>query len=388
MKAAETRAGVSLSPKSRALYIAMSSPPKPALPSKEAVTQKEKLRTELREKSERVFAAVKKRVLALLARRRTEANRDEIDNMNTRISVLPIELGLPVEEKGECSGPDAFFSPTRHEVIICSEFAELPEVSIMEVLSHEVAHAIDPCSVQEQLVSIAKDGGANSYSTVEALALDGAGKPAGALVKPGVRLTENPFGSVIKCLSSSGSIHARIAGSKDLASLQRQIDKYGNRLRGLGAASSSPEVKSAEYASAAIKSQAADLSVCSNFPVALQSQMQESFSDWVGTQVIEEEVKAAPPARKREIAMEATLSFAGSCLSFEPDLKTLFREVKGGLPACAKNSAEHTINLSGEIIKDPHPEAGARVDRLYLVQPNIREALGCASRDSGLEKCE
>jgi hypothetical protein len=366
----------------------MSSPPKPAPPSKEAIAQKEKLRTELREKSERVFADVKKRVLALLARRRDENNRDQIDNMITRISVLPIELGLPVEDKGECSGPDAFFSPTRHKVVICPEFAELPEVSIMEILSQEVAHAIDPCSVQGKLVSLAADGGAKSYSTVGALALDGAGKPAGEVMKPGVRLTENPFASVIKCLSSSGSIHARIAGSEDLASLQRQLDKYNKRLRGLGAAASSPEVKSAETATAAIQSQAADLSVCSNFPVALQSQMQESFSDWVGTQVIEEEVRAAPPIRKREIAMEATLSFAGSCLSFEPDLKTLFLEVKGGLPACAKNSVEETINLSRDIIKNPHPEASARVDRLYLVQPNIREALGCATHDSGLEKCE
>lgn len=390
LMAAEVHAGVSLSADTRSLYMKMLPREKTLQPSPAEATRKAAYYAELQAKAERVFERARKSIRLIVNSRQGPVNNAEIKNVLTRIDALKIEVGRLASDGGECSGPDAFFSPGVHKIVLCPEYAELPEFSLLEILAHEVAHSFDPCSLQGTFVHTG-EGSADGqgYRTVlEALELPDGKTASGKIVQSGVPLTKNPFASALRCLATKESIHARVTGKDDMDRLAQELLTLRNLAKAKGAAQSAPAVLRVEKALEKLSTLAPDFLVCSRFPAALRSQIQESFSDWISTQVINEAIRAAPPDRRREMAIESTLSFSGDCLGFDPDSKRVFEELKTSVPACGSGNYAQVIKQAQSSIADEHPPSFLRVDRLFLAQPEIRRALGCEGNHSGVKKCE
>lgn len=390
LAAAEARAGVTLSPELRDLYLKMSPSEKTLPSSPEEVARKAAYYAELQAKAERVFERARESIRRIVKAREARMNVAEIGNVLTRVNALKIEVGRLDSDGGECSGPDAFFSPGAHKIVLCPEYAELPEFSLLEILSHEVAHSFDPCSLQGTFLNTAAPGstGSTYWTVVEPLELPEGKKPSGKVVLRGVGLEKNPFASALNCLASKDSIHARVTSREDVNRLAQELRTLRDVAKAKGAHDGAPAVHRAERALEKLSNLAPDFLACSNFPAAHRSQIQESFSDWISTQVLNDAIKVAPPERRREMAIEATLSFSGDCLGFEPDSERVFEELKLKAPSCASGNYADVIKQAQGVIADEHPPTFSRVDRLFLAQPEIREALGCAANNSGAKKCE
>lgn len=335
-----------------------------------------------------IFEDARKGVIEMLKARRTGNNAAEIDNMIQRIQSAKMatpKLGdakysLSVEG---CEAPNAFYSPSKHEITICPQFMNMPEASLYATISHELGHAIDPCTMS---FGFSKDKDGLAMSVPEFMG----GVPAsGKEVFKALKASANPYSSVISCLQKKSSIGVEVPSAQEMLS---RIDKDEKELLEESRGDNTTELESGSSAGDdlldATKAQFEDqrnvirnhydeFKYCSTF--SNNGHMQESFADWVASQTVAKKIDGIQDSAKAK-----SFAFASNSVFFSIDCENVHQAVVSKIKAAAGaqcsylDGMEKIIKESGEGHGD-HPETSSRVNRIMFAKPEIKKALGCSS---------
>ena len=186
------------------------------------------------------------------------------------------------------------------------------EFSLALILGHELAHAIDPCRLQQagiirQQTTTAAPGRPSSTSGVPQL--KSAPAPASSLLQ--VQERQSHWHHLINCLRTSSSIGAQN---------HREAGNTANAARG----------------------------ICGS------DQINEAFSDWMGTEVMTHMIKSQYPT----IAEPSP----GNIAIWKKGIANVFR------PLCDDRSPLGSL----------HPQTKERMNKIILANQSIRQQLGCA----------
>ncbi len=368
-----------------------------------------------------LFQHAKDGIKAMLLARRTKENAAAIDNMISRISTItmsPVKVEEGFDPEYPCPAPNAFYDPMTHSFKVCPQLLEMPDVALKTIITHELAHSIDPCDLSGPLLSVTGDAQGAPPSPVAPTVGSGEFAPSlpdqghavyaedvvgnasqvlapeyknisTRIVEPAIGLDHNPFSKLVSCLASSSSVGARMP---DQRSLKRQLDSAIEKVRQTGATpETSPQL-------------ARLLDAKRNLPALIHShgacaflagkdgktQAQEAFADWVAGEVVGGDLARAPESVRSEGAFESVSFFLGmSCPG--PKSRTdaavsKFLSQNGCASQGATVATLSSIQDAQAINGDEHPWDTTRVDRLFLANPAYRHALGCGRSEA--KHCE
>lgn len=284
-----------------------------------------------------LFADAKTRTAQSLLKGRAESSLSEIEK-SLLLSLRSSKLAEPAI-RGPCQsycavGGVARMLPNR-EVCLCNILESYSDENIMYILGHELAHAMDLCR---------SPLGQKSYSP-----------------------DQHPFSdkqprSLIQCLHSNGIRHASDVDPVGSAKRQRHLIE-SNFSGHVAQILNAPVINwfTKGLAKAELKSQDfdSDHEHCQG-PLG-HSQMVEAVADQVGFEVQASFLKDYPPTAKEKNSMGPRL------------FGMLLRD------ACGPELPQDQFAV--------HPPARTRIERIALMQPEIRAALGCAGHIKGLQ-CE
>ncbi len=378
----------------------------------EVKEQKAKYQKRL-DKTYDTFLEAQKDLIAII-----ESKKDKIGKKATE-SILERLKTVNMNEETDsvmCVAPNAFYNPQDHKITICRQLLMLPKESVKSIIAHELGHSFDPCVISGELNSMKEDKDKNpladilptkndklkpsNYKKSESIFIADVMEmlPSSSQTKAKkIPFSDNPFSSLISCLSSPKSMGAR---TPDYTTLEKNLNLAIGEMEAGGATKKS----SPEYAQLLkIKSNFNDIKkskyACSFIPGTGFTEIQEAFADWVAGEVVASDLAKAKPEKKRAIAFESMAFFLGmDCKNLSPELS---KATKATLKSC-NSDASVAINsgFSGDITvlsqvaqrsADPHPRTFKRIDNLFMAQPEIREAMGCNSKrfpSQGAQRCE
>lgn len=436
----ESKAGVKLSQETREKYIAFHSYVPPAMGMGMGMGQSSEPRSELVWKSPAVDPFMDPTLLTLGSESEVkeqqakyqkrldktyetflEAQRDLIalieskkDKLGSKVAESILERLKTVNMNEDtnsamCVAPNAFYNPQDHKITICRQLLMLPKESIKAILAHELGHAFDPCMISGELYNIGEGKGQNSLGSIylssglklkpsqykdseNALMTDVLEMlPSGFETKAkGIPFSDNPFSSLVSCLSSPKSMGARLP---DYVTLENNLNLAIAEMEAGGATKKShPEYAQLLKTKANFKNLVKSKYACSFIPGTGFTEVQEAFADWVAGEVVASDLAKAKPEKKRTLAFESMAFFLGmDCKNLGPELSD---NTKATLKACNPQASGGTYpGLAGDVMtltqiaqrsSDPHPRTFKRIDNLFMAQPEIREAMGCNSGLKGL----
>ncbi len=316
------------------------------------------------DKVNKVFEETRARVIKFLEKNRTADNSIEIDSMIERVKIIRMS------ENPHLAGcPNAAFNPDEYKISICPNYYVAPELTLMKVLGHEITHSIDPCN-SLMLPQITRRS--STVCTPQGCTQEIFKDP---LEKIKV-IKKNPFSKTISCLKQKNSVWAM---SPDDHVYERH-EREREHLRELDQKETLAEFESHLQSERVMKDK-----FCSSKEG--NSQLGESFSDWLSGEVIGEkvaELENINPASAAQRAKEALMVFPTThCSNVKKPFNDLRKKINTDFK-CANNLAEVEMLESRE---DPHPFATARINKIFLAQPQIKKALKC-SDDPGVIHCE
>lgn len=322
----------------------------------------------------------------------TEAERVLAERLERVILHLGSEVMVRVDPL--CSGaPEARYVTMDNSVRLCEAANELPDLALVQMMSHELFHAVDPCDVQFPLYDVDKvavEREMDRVGTLEASALER--EPLVSILASLHSVVAN--GSTSSCghfsidLPPSALEAAKKKGLLKLAidakpndyALQRVFDCLTTEAGG-GFVSQVPAAREAFAKSVGefrAKSRGADpnrehkriRSPIDQFPecfVVPHSEMAEAVADWGAGEVtgkFVENRELKDPADK--LALVAILA---SIDCYDRLMEPAAVETPGIVIASAVVDQKR---MSSE-----HPVAQARIDRVLLKNKKVRKALGC-----------
>jgi hypothetical protein len=222
---------------------------------------------------------------------------------------------------------NANYTPASNTFQICNGmiFANRSEFQIVQTIAHELSHSIDPCRIQS-----GPEDFRFRYSD-----------PEDVLKSE----TEYPVGGLIACLRRDDSIQAKISTppkTDDGAPKQKPFE------------TTRPAAKKAPTKDGTPKSQR--LAFCN------QDQITESVPDWFAAEVLPEYMRRIHPKLTQD--------------QFRLGYSNVWRGMCDGL-----------INLGGSYL-DVHPTVEYRINRLVLVNPEVREQMGCPLKHPEFIHCK
>lgn len=283
-----------------------------------------------------------------------------------------------------CGGfmPNASYEPNGHTVTICRGFEYWPRETLMTVLGHEVAHAIDPCGCQHGLLDVnfegikklAKDDKTSEKMKEAAQLLSSSDKkvvgrythwlygsvPDEELKKltemglvrellPNHTYSDYPFRALVNCLegeegggfrsSASGNVKMledlRQKSAVDEATLKRLEKNFKDH----------PECLPVE---------------------GKNSNMGEATADWFGGRAAADYLREKGKKLEGPDKLLPFLYFANlQCMILQPQPQA---DASGSVMGDIQNISA----TMGE-----HPMSGERIDRIVLRDPELAEQLGC-----------
>ncbi|MFM8313832.1 MAG: hypothetical protein ACKOA8_06065, partial [Deltaproteobacteria bacterium] len=302
--------------------------------------------------------------------------------------------------------PNGFYSNVDHSVSLCPISYFLPDVTLIYLLTHELAHSIGPCLSQfgtyeirsDRLVNLGQSllGGnpreltkdpnravlfgkileINQMTNVTAyqFPLFSSNSAMNYFIDkkvlrseiPGVESLKYPFKKVLDCLSSKQGF--------------RGID--ANEIRKLASEVSSSRAKYREPSFDRATDERQIVDALSAYPGCIspekESQLDEAMSDWFAAKVLGDYLSGNFLKTQNErLAMVAILA---------------------GEVCWKRHQAKSHPNLSNlEILEqlsreqlwngDAHPASKMRIEKIIFGEPNIRNALGCVpQRDLACER--
>ena len=358
-----------------------------------------------------VFLDTKKIMIEVLNKRKNGQNNSEVDIMIKRLST--VQMSTEKWDSSSCSGPNAFYSPIRHNFNLCPQLMQMPDAALQTIIAHELGHSIDPCIATFPLKTathIKKNSLENTnlelpfnptlprqsnqfyFSTDEGFFKTNVEydqkKMRTTEIAKSIQLNKNPFSSVISCLQTQGSIQATI-GDTDYT--KEIIIKKIDKLRKSGASESNKEIMRLKDTLQRLDTIFADKRTCSTVSSPEgPSQIQEVFSDWIAAEVIASKVSTAKNHDDAQrIAFESSGLFAATgCESFDLDISETASKalISAGCNYRGSNY-EYDLDNIEPIKKYIHPEDYQRVNNLFLAHPKIANSLSC-QRQSGVKYCE
>ncbi len=288
------------------------------------------------------------------------------------------------ESTGECAkGGAAYYFPPTHSVTFCEGIYDLPDSQVVQILSHEMGHSIDPCVSQnflhevnteklEQLLR--QDAAPNENRDSEAVHLtneivkklkqtnrkyineyndltldppvEKALTESGVITRISNGVTEKnyPFNSVRACLIKEENID-------DITSAD--IDAEINYLRSYKKRTGTLFNKEEEQGIRAAKNR---LKTCAGTNLKI-SEVNEAMCDFFGSFAQAEYLNDYPP--KNETDAFASMSFftADSCRN-NPKLQSAH--------------LDHMASL-----QEPHPHSFRRLHSVFFKMPGIADHFGC-----------
>jgi|GEM_PF-4958242 len=318
-------------------------------------------------------------------RKRYPERADALEAMSVRLRTAKITfVTSPYELKNLCPSPNAFYDPTDHTLKICPQMMGMPKEHLRMVLGHELGHSVDPCGASCPLHMV-QAGPEAVYSVADlSTALgDQPGVFAG-LVADGVSYPENPFREVLSCLSTPESLNARLADpvrARALLEEQIRIQK-----------ASGQDASQAEQLLAALPRFMRDYAGCSILPG--NSRQQEAFSDWLAAEAL------ALSGTKPNLTEIGGMFFAVECPGVVPDLASEIMPIlqeNNCVPAGAGGGIENFLPdvyqvgmYLGQLQEQQagsHPATVDRINRLFRVQPRLREQMGCGQQENTGSYC-
>lgn len=313
-----------------------------------------------------IYGETKKRLISVLQKRKDGKNDKEIEAAILRVNT--VKLKMPDAKLFEdlvasgCEYPNAFYFPDEHAFTICPQLGNFPDSALMSTMSHELAHAIDPCHCAQDLVKTKK-----GYVTDYAFDVEKSipqSPVVGEKMAAGVAFEKHPLSSVLKCLQGSSSIGVQVRSAKDIQ------ESYQRGTQSLQAVSEAQKQFGKD-----IPKNYSRYGACAFF--SGNSQLSESFADWASAQVLADKIKEIPESEKaRQFAFESQSVFlSGSC----PGSLALIQEKASDAlgtsgPSCGEAFKDlETIRNLSKI----HPVSPDRMTKIIYAQPEVQKALGC-----------
>ncbi|UYL09111.1 hypothetical protein B9G69_000790 [Bdellovibrio sp. SKB1291214] len=335
------------------------------------------------------------RLVGILQKRKNGSNDSQLDNMIERVKSVKFKAASPgsAQEMAEngCELPNAAYNLEKHEVVVCPQVLNMPEASLMGTLAHELGHSIDPCS---SALDFAKDG-AMYPDWMDVMA----NVKSGPVAFKGIKAKDNPFAGVISCLQTPSSINVQIPTKQKLISeINRQQDYLSkNASSGLGENQNGDEEdggaagRSLDATSARLDDQIDSLNAhyedfkgCKEISQSIL--IDESFADWISSQVLADKVSALPANKANDFAFaSAGILYSTAC----PDIASqAYAKATAAAPNC-KSLQKFSDFGHGHVESSalPHPDPARRVNRIYYAKPEIKKALKCQGGETGIS-CE
>lgn len=364
------------------------------------------------ERAEKIFFKTQKRVVAVLEKRRTDKNSEQIDNMIARVNTVKLAPNLNLQE---CPSPNGYYYPDRHEISTCPQNLVMPDEVIERTMAHELGHSIDPCNSTNDLTrwkkNSSKKGLAPSgtvYGNVVTFnpkvndrdpeysysAFGGIDKPMLKGIPPG----DYPLNSVVKCLTHESSLGAAQGDIRaKIAALKKDI-----RIKKDSGAS---DAKIEEMNQSLVLLEKIEADERTKRCGQNGSQLQEAMGDWISAEVLADSLSEDRNEARQAVFEGASGLSPASC---ELDKTEYSEEALKGISACLEfktlpngggyyaggggygggyGSGYGTdISLRENEAGEVHPETADRISKILLAHPKIREKIGCPK--TAVEHCE
>lgn len=330
---------------------------------------------------------VRNQTLQVLQDQRTRypERAESLEAMSVRLRTASVAFVTdPFELKSYCPSPNAFYDPTQHVLKICPQMMGMPREHLRMVIGHELGHSVDPCGASCPL-HVVQAGYETAYSVAD-LGSVLAGTPGvftGVAAQP-VSYQENPFREVLSCLSTSESLNARLADPTQARALLEE------RIRIQRASGEDPS-ENVQLLSR-ITRLVSDFAGCSILPG--KSRQQEAFADWLAAEAV------AVSGASTNLTEIGGMFYALECPGVTPDLSTEIMPIlqqNNCLPAEAGGGIENLLpevyQVGGylsqleEAQNDTHPPTVDRINRLFRLQPRLRQQMGCGTQETSGSYC-
>lgn len=290
-----------------------------------------------------------------------------------------------------CSATEAnaMYISSKHEFVICPGLANDPDAALVQVIGHELGHAIDPCrgrfpvyrlkmenfEKKRDLILSESDKSQERWDFTEALesgqtSLIAGGPPPeenddtykwikkhDLVEKVTDGFVNEPTKKVSECLIEQEGMRA--ISKDDVKTLAREMARQAAETKTLGISQQAYEKK------------IYDLGI--KYPQCLilaggPSQLGEAIADIWGAKALGRHLEKHPPKTEDEKIGAFSLWATRAC------------EMKN-----AKTQAEKWTLFSPQTVMDSHPYERERLDSIILKDPRVQRALGCAVRP--MENC-
>ncbi|GEM_PF-4303165 len=364
----------------------------------------EKLRREIK-RSENIFQETQQSILIFLDKQIAAHPNDKSSYLEMKKRIETSRLSNPLSEANQesCnSGPNAYYLFFEHSVILCHQLLELPSAALKEIIAHELGHSIDPCFISNPLVHVTNAKEKDESSSDQSDPLQSENKkysdsystnflgqtPSTLSEKFSTYTTEeysgpvyfkdNPAYSVIDCLTSDGSIKAR---TSDKVMAKKDLDKLIDMRERAGANDSNSKLYNDLITA---RNNFDDFyskhGGCHFLPG--NNQVQESWSDWIASQVIGMEINSLSPDKKMDFAFESlSVGIERACSYLPITQNSEIDAFKKEMGCTDDRSIAHvtfsSIVSANEMVQNVHPFAPDRAEKIFLAHPEIKKALGC-----------
>lgn len=326
------------------------------------------------DRAEKIFEATRADLLSYLKKIRTAVNASQVDNMIARTKAVkltypPMRGSLRDLISAGCDSPNAWYSASDHSVIICPQFLNYPESSLVWTLAHELSHAFDPCHL------------AIDFSKQGAIFPDWMDDFASSQKKefPAVASAKNPFNNVLKCLQGKNSTGVAIPSKAVLLKeADQEMQAFKKEAKELGIQDLDSLIAENKERKKLIQTQYDEFKACPQ--LTGRGHLCESFADWIAAEVLAAKLQRIPDSIKaRDFAYSSQAVFWGtSCSNIRKNLLNNFKSAK----KCLSNDdlGSFLANEEGSL---HHLSPSRRMNRILLAKPEIKKALGCQGGEEG-----
>lgn len=283
---------------------------------------------------------------------------------------------LRLQRSKICNMDNAAYDPVTHTLSFCREILNYPTATLVAIMAHEMAHAIDPCMLQFAFSKIQSRNPffnlsrvfrseelEDAYTTIpwEWAAEDFDVKKEDFITLGGpIPFQHQSFKEQIQCLQSADSIKAsRRQGPLDPST----FEDWDGVCSGAGAGS----VSGPNAGSGGDSGNSGD------------GEIQEAFADWLGYELFARYLQSLPQDQQKLAILEGVLNItANECASLKTPLEVEMRKVILNSALCAPKAASffaQVDRLRQQQFFGDHPGGQRRIERLYLAHPLIRSLI-------------
>ncbi|MSP19251.1 MAG: hypothetical protein EXR74_06745 [Bdellovibrionales bacterium] len=302
--------------------------------------------------------------------------------------------------------PNAFYSSKNHTINLCPTVYSLPDSSLLLIMAHEVAHAIDQCNSQFGTFEISSDklvklGEGLKGVLSREISSDSEKKELLIVlmeINKQSNMTAFPFPLIaspasIKYFVDKGVLKRELSGVISAKHPLKNVFDCLDRKQGFRNADRSEIKKLAvavtlargqyrEPAYDALADQRQIIDAFDSYPGCLnpnkESQMGEAIADWIGAKVLGDYL--TDTKLETDQARMGVIGFlaAGVCAE-------RFVSVKESKPTIIKILT--TAMVDNGVFSDAHPSSKSRIEKIILRDSKVRKALGCPiERDLACER--